>query len=182
MSTDKSLKIRIYITLIISFATWSLLMWNYFNGGIPRHHLFADRDLPSFSNAWGALLLPLLTWFLLYRVQHRISSTTEKYKGVFTSLIAALIFGILLSTFFTLGNSEVPGYMMFSVFVIALFVPIYRSEFLLGFVLGMTYTFGAVLPTLIGSALVLIAALLHLVIRPAVLVVAARVLPRSNQR
>jgi hypothetical protein len=182
MSADKFLKIRIYFTLTVSLTVWSLLLWNHFNGGIPSHHLLANEDLPSFSNAWGALLLPLLTWFLLFRVQRRIFLAEEKAAGlqqkVLPALIASLVFGALLSTFFTLGNSEIPFYMMLSVFVIALVVPVYRSEFLLGFVLGMTFTFGAILPTLIGSVLLLIGTIIYLGIRPAILFVTAKVVSR----
>jgi hypothetical protein len=39
---------------------------------------------------------------------------------------------------------------------IALFLLIYRSEYLLGFVLGMTYTFGAFLPAAIGLLVCLV--------------------------
>ncbi|HSF52731.1 MAG TPA: hypothetical protein VLA71_03215, partial [Algoriphagus sp.] len=51
------------------------------------------------------------------------------------------------------------------VLLAALFLPIYRAECLLGFVFGMTYTFGAVLPTLVGSILALIGAAIYLFIR-----------------
>ncbi|MEO5682567.1 MAG: hypothetical protein ABIQ88_07990 [Chitinophagaceae bacterium] len=79
---------------------------------------------------------------------------------------AAFMFGISLSTFFTLGNTDVPGYMMMGLLLSALFLPVYRSECLLGFVIGMTFTFGAVLPTIVGSILVLVSALLYLYLRP----------------
>jgi hypothetical protein len=83
----------------------------------------------------------------------------------------ALFFGILLSIFFTLGYSELPGYMIAGLFLLALFIPVYRAECLLGFVIGMTYTFGAVLPTAFGSVLVLVSAILYLYIRRAILYV-----------
>jgi len=85
-----------------------------------------------------------------------------------------LLFGLLLSIFFVLGISELPGYMILSVFIGALFFPVYRAECLLGFVIGMTYTFGAVLPTAIGSILALVGALIYLLIRPAMLFVISK--------
>jgi hypothetical protein len=76
-----------------------------------------------------------------------------------------------------------PGYMLMGIFAISLFFPIYRAECLLGFVIGMTYTFGAVLPPGIGSILVLIGAVIYLGIRPAILFVfsKARNLADSNK-
>ena len=71
MNNTTFLKIRIYITFIISIGICGLLAWNYFHGGIPRHHILAREDLPEISNAWGAIILPLLTWFVGFRVQKR---------------------------------------------------------------------------------------------------------------
>ena len=166
-------KIRLYITGIVTIAIGSLLLWNHFHGGIPSHHLLARKNLPEISNAWGGLLLPLLTWFLLYRIPKRIGSNADKDMkiNVLYGFLAALFFGILLSTSFTLGF-KMESKMLMSVFVIALFFPIYRAEYLLGFVLGMTFTFGGVLPILIGSILVLISAILYLYVRRAILYIA----------
>ena len=167
---DFTFKTRLYLTGSVTIAIWSLLLWNHFHGGIPSHHILARKDLPEISNAWGGLLLPLLTWFLLYRIQKRIGSNADKTLkiNVLYGFLAALFFGILLSTSFTLGF-KMESKMLMSVFVIALFFPIYRAEYLLGFVLGMTFTFGAVLPTLIGSILVLISAILYLYVRRGIL-------------
>ncbi len=163
----------LYFTGIITIAIWSLLAWNHFNGGVPRHHLLANKDLPSISNWWGAVLLPLLSWFLLYRIRKRIlRNDVEQSRFPVTVLYGftgSLLFGILLSVFFTLGYTTVPGYMLMGLLVLALFVPVYRAECLLGLVIGMVFTFGTVLPTLVGSVLVLIAAVLYLYIRPVII-------------
>lgn len=165
-------KTRLYFTGIVSLAIWSLLAWNHFHGGVPSHHLLARADMPSISNWWGGLLLPLLTWFLLYRLQKRIMRTPEENSGALKLPInivygfgGALLFGIMLSTFYTLGYAEIPGYMVNGLFLLALFFPIYRAECLLGFVIGMTFTFGAVLPTAVGSVFALIGAILYLLVR-----------------
>lgn len=174
MNENTFFKIRLYITSIVSLAIWSLLTWNYFHGGVPSHSILARADMPSISNWWGAILLPLLTWFLLYRIQRRITHhPTEKPTvskppiNIVYGFLGALLFGIVLSTTFTLGIKDIPGYMLISVFILALFLPIYRAECLLGFVIGMTFTFGAVLPTGIGSILVLIGAVLYWLARKA---------------
>jgi prepilin signal peptidase PulO-like enzyme (type II secretory pathway) len=91
----------------------------------------------------GGILIPLLTWFLLYRIQKRIrnNSTVSKFPvNILYAFIAALSFGLLLSVFFTLGYSEIPFYMIVSLLVLAIFLPIYKAECFLGFVLGMTFT------------------------------------------
>lgn len=172
-------KTRLYVTAIVTIAIWTLLAWNYYHGGVPSHHILAKKDLPSISNWWGGLLLPLLTWWLLYRIQKRVVRNNPEYSDsqqtqVIYGFVGALFYGIVLSVFFKFGYSDIPGYMLLGIFVLALFFPIYRSEYLLGFVIGMTYTFGAVLPTLIGSILASIAAVLHLLIRPRIMYVASR--------
>lgn len=83
--------------------------------------------------------------------------------------IGALCFGVLLSVFFSLGNDQVTGAMFESLFLIALFTPIYRAEYLLGFVLGMAYTFGGVLPSIVGSFVALIAMVIYCYVRAGLL-------------
>ncbi|MGX4644402.1 hypothetical protein [Massilia sp. SYSU DXS3249] len=46
----------------------------------------------------------------------------------------------------TAGRHEATDFLAASVFVIALFYPVHRAACVLGFVIGMTWTFGAVLP------------------------------------
>jgi hypothetical protein len=139
---------------------------------VPSHHVLQRQDLPALSNWWGGFLLPLLAWFLLYRIQNRV---TDFYKALTLPLpivygfLGALIFGILLSVFFTLGYTEIPFYMIVGLFFLALFLPIYRAVYFLGFIIGMTYTFGGVLPIGIISILSLINAILFLIFRPIIL-------------
>lgn len=177
MSEKTFFKARLYFTGIVALAIWSLLAWNYYHGGVPSHHLLAREDLLSFSNGWGGLLLPLLAWFLSYRIQKRIYNGKEKYSKenlpahVVYGFVGALLFGIVLSTFFTFGNEEMPFYMMMGLLALALFFHIFRAECFLGFVMGMTFTFGGVLPTIIGSVLALLGAVLYLLVRPAIIFV-----------
>ncbi len=172
MSEKVFFKTRVYFTGIITISIWSLLIWGHFHGGVPSHHILAREDLPEISNWWGGLLIPLLSWFLIYRIQKRINKNPKVSNlpvSVLYGFLSALTFGILLSIFFTLGDSDIPGYMVQGVFIVALFLPIYRSEYLLGFVIGMTFTFGTVLPTAIGCILALISAVLYLFVRPVIL-------------
>jgi hypothetical protein len=175
-------KIRLYSILIITVAIWSLLAWDYFHGGVPSHHLLARKDLPSISNWWGGLLVPIVSWFLLHRIQKRISINRESSSQPLTAHIAvlygfigALLFAAVLSIFFTTGNTVVPSYMLRGLLLTALFLPIYRAECFLGFIIGMTYTFGGVLPVLVGSVLVALSAILYLLIRPAIQFVSIKI-------
>jgi hypothetical protein len=189
MTYQFSLKNRYYITVIITTAIWGLLIFTHFHGGVPKHHLLNRSDLPAVSNWWGGILLPVLSWFLLYRIQKRLlRSDIENNVSIILTrntiyrFLAALLFGILLSVFFSFGDEDIPGYMLMGTFVLALFFPIYRSECLLGFVIGMSFTFGAVLPTLIGSILILIYGIIYLLIRFFILYLAGKRAGRKSQQ
>ena len=81
MSEKVFFKTSLYFTGIVTIAIWSLLAWNHYHGGVPSHHILHREDLPAISNWWGGLLLPLLTWFLLYRIQKRLMrDNVEKSK------------------------------------------------------------------------------------------------------
>jgi hypothetical protein len=180
MSEKKFLKASLYFITFVSIAIWSLLTWNYFNGGIPSHHLLARKDLPEVSNGWGALLLPLLTCWLLYRIRRRVypingqqALVTTFPKAILLGFFVALFLGILLATSFTFGNDVIPQIIMISILLLALIFPIYRSECILGFVLGMTYTFGAVLPIIISGLMALLGAIIYFLLRPVIIFGAA---------
>ncbi|MEO7977377.1 hypothetical protein [Flavobacterium sp.] len=174
---------QLYCTGMIFILIWGLLLWAHYHGGVSSHHILADKDLPEISNWWGGLLLPLLTFFLLHRMKKRImiNKNQESQKStipvaIIYGFLSALIYGILLSVFFTLGYSDIPAYMLIGAFLLALFFPIYKAEYILGFVIGMTFTFGVVLPTGVGSILALIGAFLYLCIRTVMLYVISRLL------
>jgi hypothetical protein len=173
MSKKMFFMTRLYFAAIVTIAIWSLLSWNHYHGGVPSHHILARKDLPEISNWWGGLLLPLLTLFLFYRMENRVTGKNDDApqgilfpRSIIYGFIGALFFGITLSAFFTFGNTAIPGYMLMGLLLLSLFLPIYRAECLLGYVIGMTYTFGAVLPTGVGSILAIIGAVLYLVVRP----------------
>ncbi|KQB38344.1 hypothetical protein [Flavobacterium aquidurense] len=181
MSEKRFFKIRLYFTGIIAIFIWLLLAWNYYHGGVPSHHVLNDKNLPEISNWWGALLLPLLSWVLFYWIKKRVINVEddESKKSVFAifyGFLGALIMGVILSVFFTLGYANFPAYILLIILLSGLFFPVYRAEYILGFVIGMTFTFGAVLPTGIGFILALIGAFLYLCIRPVFLYIISRFL------
>ncbi|MCX2718591.1 hypothetical protein [Lentiprolixibacter aurantiacus] len=164
-----SLKYRILFTLLVTALVWAHLIWDHFNGGVPTHYLLQSEDLPGISNWWGGLTLPLATFLLLFWI-HRYLSTgneqkaNESRKKSFLRFIRALVFGIFISVLFTMG-SPAPGYMMLLAILISFFVPLYRPEYLLGFILGMSYTFGANLPIMVGLILLLLFLFTYKIIR-----------------
>ncbi len=182
MTEKKFYKARLYFTGFATLAIAALLTWNHFNGGVPSHHVLADETLPLISNFWGSLVIPLLTWYLTFRIQRRIYpsgniKTSNQLNKALFGFAGSLAFGTLLAVFFAFGNSDMPGYMFLALPPLALFFPIYRAECLMGFVFGMTYTFGAVLPTGIGSVLSLICAAIYFLVRPGIIYFGAKFIP-----
>ena len=120
------------------------------------------------------MLLPVLTWWLLARIQQQAMGNAEasatappSFRRAWYGFAGAVVVGVLIAVLFTLGYPDLAGNVLLGLFVGALFVPIYRPECLLGFVLSMTFTFGPVLPLLIGTFLGLIGLVLYAGLRPA---------------
>lgn len=169
-------RLRLGVTLSIALTYTSLLVWQHWHGGVPGHSFLARDDLPVISNWWGALVLPALTFFLTGRLRARLAkaeldSSVGAHRGTAALGVAgaafggALLYGAILATSFATGHSDVSSLLFQSLLVIGLLLPIYRAEYVLGFVLGLTYTFGAVLPTFIAAVIATISGALHLTVR-----------------
>ena len=166
-----------YFISIIIFGIWATLLWDHFHGGVPSHYLLHDKDMPSISNWWGGLILPLLSLLIVFRIRRNIRNQVNHDvfllgfpKVVITGFISALLFGILLSFTF-LNYMDLTGYLALCIFPMALFFPLHKGEYLLGFVIGMTYTFGVFIPTGFGLIMAILCALLYKFIRPGFLFV-----------
>lgn len=156
---------RTKLTVVVAIIMASLLGWQHVHGGVPAHHLLAREDLPAVSNWWGLLTLPALAWFLLGRMERRRQDTRAGAGAIVAGFVAALLYGTLLALFFVSGRPDVSDYMAQGVFAIALFYPVYRAECILGFVIGMTFFLGAVLPMIAALVFASIGAVLYLGIR-----------------
>lgn len=155
-----TLRLRILVIVIITLLVWSHVIWDYFHGGVPTHYLLHDDRLPGIPNWWGAVILPFFTWFLLYRIQKRIDGlempvASESLPKILLRFLAAVLVAVAIAVCFVYGI-EVTDYIMGSLFVLAFFFPLYKSEYLLGWVLGAAFTFGAIIPMGFGSLLALI--------------------------
>jgi len=154
-------RLRIRLTLITAVAIWSLLIWQHFHGGVPAHYLLQNPELPRISNWWGGLLLPALVWGLLTLSKRRMSVDSADIRPVIVGLLAGLAYGASMAITFSIGQESITSYLFLGLLPLALILPVYRPECLLGFVLGMCITFGAVLPTLFGSLVALATFLIH---------------------
>ena len=127
--------------------------------------------------------MPLITWISVFRTAKRVnqpdSSDPKKWNKAVFAFIGALLFGILLYYFFTIG-SEIPDYMMIGAIIGSLFIPIYRAEYLLGFILAMTYTFGGILPLAATLFFLLVGLVNYELIRKAVLFLYAKITSKNK--
>jgi hypothetical protein len=71
-----------------------------------------------------------------------------------------------LSICFTHNLAILTGYLFEGLLLLALLLPVYRAECVLGFVLGMAFVFGVVLPTAVATLIAAFSALIHRAIRP----------------
>lgn len=165
MTNSRSLPTRWQITLLIAVAELAHLAWEHFHGGIQSHHLLHRADLPSISNAWGVVFLPALAWIFSGRFLARAAKGSA--KRVAAAFFGALVVGIALSTAFASGHEDVSSYIFLGILLAGLILPVHRGEYVLGFVLGMTFTFGAVLPALAAAFVATVSAIAHCLIRPA---------------
>ncbi|MEX0330402.1 MAG: hypothetical protein AB3N64_03165 [Puniceicoccaceae bacterium] len=157
-------KIRLYFTLLVAFMVWCLLIWQHFNGGVPKHYILHRADMPAISNWWGGILLPVLSWILVGQVVRRGSGKVR--SSAICAFCCALLYGIVLSASFIYQFEPLTSLMAPALLFLALFFPIYRGEYVLGFILGMSYTFGAVLPTAFAIVVGLLSAAIYHFIRP----------------
>ena len=155
---------RLILPLLALCAQLGMLAWEHLDGGVRAHHLLANPDLPAVSNWWGVLLIPVLTWWTVMRIERR--GEREAHAGrparpaPLTGFLCALAYGATLAALFAAGSPLV-DYLFFGVLVVALVVPLWRAEYLLGFVLPMSLVAGPVLPAMFGSIIALLSWLVH---------------------
>ncbi|HOB00290.1 MAG TPA: hypothetical protein PLJ16_02210 [Casimicrobium huifangae] len=181
MNEQQAKRIRIYLTVAVLLAEIGHLAWEHFHGGIASHHFLNRADMPAVSNGWGLLLLPAISWFLGGIALRRSIATAAAAtinapggqaeaaglaRGVFVGFFAELLFGASLAATFSLGYQDVTSILFFGMLLLALVFRVYRAECVLGFVLGMTFTFGAILPALVASVTAVISAVAHRVLYP----------------
>jgi len=180
MTEQQLSRTRLYFTGLVTLITWSMLIWQCLHEGVPSHHLLHQADLPAVSNWWGGLLLPVLSWVMLGRIQKRILRQAAEDQAqyatfVLAGFICALSYGAMLSFAFINGYEEGASVLFYGILFFALFWKVYREEYLLGFILSMSVTTGAVLPTLFAAIIGVVAAIIYTVVHYIWSVIQARI-------
>lgn len=165
---------RILLTAAVAILEAGLLGWQQTHGGVPAHHVLARADLPAISNAWGLIVLPVLSWWLLGRIERRRRQAPAYLGKSLAPFAGALVFGVVLGGCAVSGHLDVCNGMVMALAPLSLFYPIHRAECILGFVIGMSPFIGAVLPTVAGLVFATIGAVLYHGVRFLWLVVGAR--------
>jgi hypothetical protein len=169
MFARPALQSRLILSTCGFVAEVAHLGWEYTHGGVVAHHLLANPDLPAISNWWGLLVVPLLVWFLVGRIQRRAATlvqagSRERFRTIAQARFGvSLLWGGALALAFTLGHPSVT-WIFFGAFAAALLARAWRAEYVLGFVLGMSFTFGAVLPLLVASVIAACSFAVHLLL------------------
>lgn len=166
-------KFQLLATLTVMLFVGSVLLWMHYHGGVPIHHILQRKNLPAISNWWGGILLPLFCWYSCYKIEQRINkhffdkqNLNRAIKNSLLGFVGALIFGTTLAVSFNYGYSNFLNYQVDSLLLLFFLVPIFRSEYLLGFILGMTITFGAILPTAFALVVAIPSVIIYVFIRP----------------
>lgn len=150
MITKLSLRYRFAVAFISLVLVSIHIIWDHFHGGVPTHYLLHDKDLPGFTNWWSLVTIPLMTWLLLYFTNQRLKRVGgEKNVTIWGRFIAGLLFGVILSVSFMAGNETLPAGMMLGAIALSFIVPLFRADYFLGFLIGMEYVFGGVLPIIV---------------------------------
>ena len=154
---------------VVAFAASAAhLAWEASHGGIRSHHLLNQADLPAVSNGWGLLVLPVLGWLAAYFVRRRATSRAHAPSRALAAFCGALVVALALSAAFRLELSNVTAGLFFAVLLSGVALRTYRAEYIFGFVLGMTFVFGSVLPTMAALVAGTVSVLAHFVVYPTV--------------
>lgn len=164
-TTATQSRLRWFIVAVVALCEFAHLTWEHFHGGVVSHHFLNRADLPAISNAWGAVFLPALAWFLSGSALKR-ATTSRAAKGVVAAFFGSLIVGVTLSSAFTHGLADASNYIFLGVLLTGLLLPVYRGEYVLGFVLGMSISFGAMLPAIAAAFVASVSAIAHHLVRP----------------
>ncbi|MER2996654.1 hypothetical protein [Pontibacter populi] len=181
-------KIKALITGTVTVFILCLLFWEHFHGGVASHHILQQQNLPAISNWWSGLLLPVLTWFLIGRTEKRLSKqflqvqqTNILQSQVLGLFVTGLVLGVVIATSFTYGYNTFLDNVPYIILLLSLIIPIFYAEFMLGFILGMTYTFGAILPTIFILLLAAIGFLTYRFIRPVIIMLTMKMINSLNK-
>ncbi|MTI40790.1 hypothetical protein [Fulvivirga lutimaris] len=143
MVLNSNLKLK--LTAVVLLYVIGFILFEFFNGGVSSHYILHDKDMPSISNWWSLLSMPLATWVVL-ALMSRKPVISAKQIYVF---VGGLVFGVLVTILFNY-SPDIINYVLYVTFAMALFLNLCTPEYYLGFVLSMMLGFGGVLPVMFG--------------------------------
>lgn len=160
------------IMALVTLPYWGLLAYQYTHGGVTGHSFLARADMPTISNWWGALTVPLVAYVTTGRVQRRLQAFGTQAAQADTALrvaaagmVGAALYGAAMAMGFSTGHEEVSSFLFTALPLVALLLPVFRAEYLLGFIAALSMVFGGVLPLIIASGVASLSLLLHATIR-----------------
>lgn len=158
--------IKWYLVGFVTFTIWITLIWQYFHAGVPSHYFLQRADMPEISNGWGGILLPFLTWLAMLIIENRILKSPPEHnllicKQVVFSFLIAFGYGVILSLMFIKGYSDISAVLFPAILIFALFFKVYQVQFILGFILSMSITFGAVLSSIFAAVIALASVVIY---------------------
>ncbi len=167
---------RVLFVASLSVVYWALLGWQHTHGGVPAHSFMARDDMPKMSNWWGALTIPLLAVVLTGLLQRRLEklradpvAADRALRHATFAFVGALLYALAMAVSFSIDReSPIIATLFFALPAVAVLLPIFRPEYLLGFVLGLTYVLGPVIPLVVATAAACISAVAVLLLRPLV--------------
>ncbi|WP_293294665.1 hypothetical protein [Allomuricauda sp.] len=178
MNIVLKLRTKLILTAAATLLMSIMLLLEYLRGGINSYHPLGNKDLPMISNWLGLLTIPLFSWLSLSNLQMRNKGENNKQKPIsksqFYGFIGGVLFGIITTIFFY-AKLGLNSHLLIASFVLALFLPIYRAEYYFGYVIGMIYGFGGVLPILFGGVSILIYFVEYKLIRRGVLFILKKI-------
>lgn len=160
------------IIALATLAYWSLLAYQYRHGGVAGHSFLAREDMPVISNWWGGLLIPLVAYVLTGRLQRRLvafgtdsARADAALRMAAVAFVGATLYGGAMAIGFSTGYDEVPSFLFQALPLVGLLLPIFRAEYLLGFIVALSMRFGGVLPLIIATGVAGLSLLLHATVR-----------------
>ncbi|ESP91745.1 hypothetical protein [Pseudoalteromonas luteoviolacea] len=167
--------IRNYLMATAIVCQIALLIWESLNGGVVTHHFLAREDMPGLSNWWGLVILPFLVWITAYSIEKRSQHLQDNqdrskfHKAAYISFLAMLVISIAQSTIFSLGYSTAALSILMAITFISLFLPLYRIEAIVGYVLGGAYFTGPMIPFVGVVIFVVVSVFAHFCIKPLII-------------
>lgn len=166
--TDKSVhRLELYVVVFALLFASAYLAWQATHGGVVSHHLLDQRDLPAFSNWWGIVIFPWIGGFTAWSVRRRAAVKADAVNGAIAAAFCALLAGVALSAAFIADEGgNAPLFVLLAALASGFIWPTYRGEYVFGFVVGMSFTFGLVLPAIIALIAAAISAAFYFLVRP----------------